>query len=124
MCEHLRYRCTSVNYGPGKYMYSWEFPNYSLYYFDSKDVSDKYLRTSKKSSPDKDAQLLDVVTDAKGAEGVAFKFVSRSKAGLTKILFGEMDEWYEEDEQIFVHPRDPYKVLFFYRQSITHSCLF
>lgn len=30
--------------------------------------------------------------------------------GLLSIEFGSMDAWFEEDEQIFVHPKDPYKV--------------
>lgn len=31
-------------------------------------------------------------------------------AGLFKIGFSSMDKWYEEDEQVYVHPKDPYKV--------------
>lgn len=31
-------------------------------------------------------------------------------ADLFTINFGAMDAWFEEDEQIFVHPKDPYKV--------------
>ena len=29
-------------------------------------------------------------------------------AGLISFRFGAMDEWYEEDERIYVHPADPY----------------
>jgi uncharacterized protein (DUF427 family) len=29
-------------------------------------------------------------------------------AGLVAFYFDRMDHWYEEDEEIFVHPRDPY----------------
>lgn len=31
-------------------------------------------------------------------------------AGLVSIKFDAVDAWFEEDEQIFVHPKDPYKV--------------
>jgi uncharacterized protein (DUF427 family) len=30
-------------------------------------------------------------------------------AGLASFYWSKMDHWYEEDEEIFVHPRDPYK---------------
>ena len=29
--------------------------------------------------------------------------------GLVAFYWGKMDHWYEEDEEIFIHPRDPYK---------------
>jgi uncharacterized protein (DUF427 family) len=29
-------------------------------------------------------------------------------AGLVAFEFGALDHWYEEDEELFVHPRDPY----------------
>jgi uncharacterized protein (DUF427 family) len=29
-------------------------------------------------------------------------------AGLVAFYWNKMDEWYEEDEQVFVHPKDPY----------------
>lgn len=31
-------------------------------------------------------------------------------AGLALVKFDAMEAWFEEDEQIFIHPRDPYKV--------------
>lgn len=30
--------------------------------------------------------------------------------GIATIEFGAVDAWFEEEEQIFVHPKDPYKV--------------
>jgi len=30
-------------------------------------------------------------------------------AGLATVDFSTMDAWFEEEEQIFVHPKDPYK---------------
>jgi hypothetical protein len=30
--------------------------------------------------------------------------------GLFTINFAAMDHWFEEEEEIFVHPKDPYKV--------------
>ena len=31
-------------------------------------------------------------------------------AGLAPVKFSDMDAWFEEDEEIFFHPKDPYKV--------------
>jgi hypothetical protein len=31
-------------------------------------------------------------------------------SGLATLEFDTMDAWFEEDEQIFIHPKDPYKV--------------
>lgn len=31
-------------------------------------------------------------------------------AGLATVKFSDMDAWFEEDEEVFIHPKDPYKV--------------
>ncbi|KAF8577655.1 DUF427-domain-containing protein, partial [Ramaria rubella] len=36
-------------------------------------------------------------------------FEKGSLNGLVKVDFNVIDAWFEEDEQIFVHPKDPYK---------------
>ena len=33
--------------------------------------------------------------------------------GLFTIKFNMVDSWFEEEEEIFVHPKDPYKVNLF-----------
>lgn len=38
------------------------------------------------------------------------KYLQGELEGLVNIEFGAADAWFEEDEQIFVHPKDPYKV--------------
>jgi len=43
-------------------------------------------------------------------------------AGLVSLRFGAMDEWWEEDERIFVHPADPYHRVDL-RQSSRHVAL-
>jgi uncharacterized protein (DUF427 family) len=37
-------------------------------------------------------------------------------AGLIAFYFNRMDRWYEEDEEVFVHPRDPY-----HRVDVLHT---
>ena len=86
--------------------YSWEHPNYPFIYFPREEVPQKYLKSR---SDDKDT--FDVVVGSRTAEGAVKVFEGNSKlSGLLKIEFWAMDAWFEEDEQIFVHPKDPYKV--------------
>ena len=44
------------------------------------------------------------------AEAAATIYHEDELDGLIQLEFSEMDAWFEEDEQIFVHPKDPYKV--------------
>lgn len=40
---------------------------------------------------------------------VGKRYVGGAAAGLVHIDFDSMDAWFEEDEQIYAHPRDPYR---------------
>lgn len=57
-------------------------------------------------------EYYDVVVGEKMAKRAVIKYLNSAGdlAGLSKIEFSLMDAWFEEDEQIFVHPKDPYKV--------------
>ena len=93
-------------------MDSWEKWNYPTYFFQSSEVPQQYLRKSN-SQEIPSATVYDVVAGSKIAEKAAVEYTSDAPAhlaGLTKIIFGTMDAWFEEEEQIFVHPKDPYKV--------------
>lgn len=54
-----------------------------------------------------------MVRDRVAKEAVT-EFTSEGKhnelAGLFKLKFDSADAWFEEDERIYVHPKDPYKV--------------
>ena len=59
------------------------------------------------------AVVYDIVVGSRGAESAVTSYPESAKtdlAGLLKIRFDSADAWFEEDEQIFVHPKDPYKV--------------
>jgi uncharacterized protein (DUF427 family) len=50
----------------------------------------------------------------KVAEKAAWSYLAPTAAcsaikGYTSFQWELMDSWYEEDEEVFVHPRDPYK---------------
>lgn len=54
--------------------------------------------------------LYDIVVGDRRAEAAATIYSEEELDGLIQIEFSVMDAWFEEDEQIYVHPKDPYKV--------------
>lgn len=53
----------------------------------------------------------DLVVDGVTATGAAVRYLDSPIPGLADLVrvdFQAMDEWFEEDEPIYVHPRDPY----------------
>lgn len=86
----------------------WEHQFYPTLFFKNADVPERYLRPSKASDKEKDL-VFDVVVGEKIAKAAAVQSADSDLSGLTKIVFGAMDAWFEEEEEIFVHPKDPYK---------------
>lgn len=93
--------------------YVWEHPRYPQYYIPVADIDP--------------AVLVDEDHQQKLSRGTARRFglqvedVSRSHAlrvygddaitgvaGMARLEWDAVDAWYEEDERVFVHPRDPY----------------
>jgi uncharacterized protein (DUF427 family) len=55
-----------------------------------------------------DGESLDVRTAGRTLEAAAFRFADDDLSGHVVLDYGAFDEWYEEDEAVFSHPRDPY----------------
>ncbi|THH06444.1 hypothetical protein EW145_g4087 [Phellinidium pouzarii] len=90
----------------------WEHQYYPTYFFEGNDVPQKYLRQSTTSVNDNEnTKLYDVVVGENVAKAAAVKYgqTAGDLSGLIKIVFGAMSAWFEEDEEVFVHPKDPYK---------------
>ncbi|KAL5486128.1 hypothetical protein ACEPAI_7172 [Sanghuangporus weigelae] len=86
----------------------WEHPYYPTYFFSTTDIKKEYLRPSFSDSAQK--EVFDIVVGEKVAEKAVVTYKDQGDlSGLSKIVFASMDAWFEEDEQIFVHPKDPYK---------------
>ncbi len=92
----------------------WEKPWYPTYYFPADDVRTDLLVAAgeTKRSPSRgDAELYDVKT-ARGTAAQAALHYAGSPIedidGHYAFVWDAMDEWFEEDEQVFVHARDPY----------------
>lgn len=90
----------------------WEIPYYPTYYFPADDVvTDVLVETgeTKKSPSRGEATLYSVKVN--GSEGAAYAYRDPKIEGLAdhfSFVWSTMDHWFEEDEEVFVHARDPY----------------
>jgi uncharacterized protein (DUF427 family) len=91
----------------------WEKPYYPTYYVPAGDVKAELVATGKtEHSPSRgDAALFDVVAGNVTAQSAARRYPDsplEALRDLVRLEFDAMTEWFEEDEPIYVHPRDPY----------------
>ncbi|KZP27283.1 DUF427-domain-containing protein [Athelia psychrophila] len=93
----------------------WEHPRYPYYYFPAADLPATYLRPAGGPHvPDSERSIFDLVVEDlvlgdRVAPAAVTKFASGSVKDLVKIEWAAADAWFEEDEQVWVHPKDPYK---------------
>ena len=88
-----------------------------VYYFPPDDVRMEFLTPNDHHTrcPVKgEASYWDVAAGGKTAESAAWSYLdptaqSRDIAGYLSFYWNRMDAWYEEEDEIFVHARDPYK---------------
>ncbi len=90
----------------------WEIPYYPTYYFPENDVNmDALVDTGEtKKSPSRGIATLYQVK-AGGGEGAAYAYPEpkiEELAGYVAFKWSSMDHWFEENEEVFTHPRDPY----------------
>ena len=91
----------------------WEIPYYPAYYLPRADVRAQLEPTGAiEHSPSRgDAVVYDVRIGEHVAEGAALAY-PESPIGelrdLVRFQWDAMDEWLEEDEPVYVHPRSPY----------------
>lgn len=92
----------------------WEKPYYPVYYFPEGDVRLELLSPTgeTKRSPSRgDATLYTVATAAKKAEAAAYRHLDSPVEELRDHIafdWAAMDSWFEEDEEVYVHARDPH----------------
>lgn len=94
---------------------SWEHPFYPIYFFPTSALNPSSLRESPDSKPEHGVKIYDLVVGDRKAPAAVSEFTGQASdtkdlAGLLKIKFSAADAWLEEDERIYVHPKDPYKV--------------
>ncbi|MDX1615648.1 MAG: DUF427 domain-containing protein [Candidatus Promineifilaceae bacterium] len=81
------------------------------YYFPKSDVRTEWLSEGRQEEDGR--QFYDLTIGDAVAEEAAWSFADADEAHLPlhdHIAFDwrKMDHWYEEEEEVFVHPRDPY----------------
>jgi len=92
----------------------WEKPQYPAYYIPVEDVRTDLLAEdgAVRHSPSRgDAQVLTVKVGEREAAGAALRYDESpldEVAGHVRFDWDAMDGWFEEDEEVFTHPRDPY----------------
>ena len=93
----------------------WEVPHYPAYYFPAADVRMDRLTESartERSTERGDARYFDVRGGDRVAPDAAWHYPDSPIAALrghVRFEWKAMDAWFEEEEEVFVHPHDPYK---------------
>jgi len=85
-----------------------------VYWFPAADVSAEHVRpVPHLGTAHSRAARFDVIVGRRRAEKAAWTYPD-PEPGLKELkdhiafYWNEMDAWYEEDDEVFVHPRDPY----------------
>jgi uncharacterized protein (DUF427 family) len=92
----------------------WEVPYHSTNYFPLADVRAEFLEADGgvTHSPSRgDGRTLIVTAGSKVAQAAALRYEDSPIEELRELIrldWDSMDAWFEEDEQVFTHPRDPY----------------
>jgi uncharacterized protein (DUF427 family) len=94
-------------------LYGWEVPYYPQYYFPIADVRGDLLVSAGTSEPGPFGEV--EVHGLRCGEEVRTPAARLLKSSSREVLkdtvrfeWGAVDAWYEEDERVFVHPRNPY----------------
>ncbi len=90
----------------------WEVPYYPTYYFPAADVNTEMLVESGETrrSPSR-GEAVQYLVKAGNAEGAAYSFPAPKIPEIADhyvFPWKTMDHWFEEDEEVYVHARDPH----------------
>lgn len=94
-------------------LYVWEWPNYPQYYIPVTDASAEVLVAEgfTQHSPRGEVELFALeVGDIHRSHAAKLLRVSsiNGLSGTVRFEWSALDAWFEEDERVFVHPRNPY----------------
>jgi uncharacterized protein (DUF427 family) len=90
--------------------YGWEWPAYPQYYVPVEDVApgllvDEGVTEDRPLGP---ARRHGIRDGDEVRAGAAWLQTGGRLAGRVRFRWAALDAWFEEDEQVFVHPRNPY----------------
>jgi len=92
----------------------WEAPYYPTYYFPAADVRGELLRAdgAVDHSPSRgDGETFTVTAGGREARAAAVRYEDspiEELRGTIKLRWDAMEAWFEEDEEVFTHARDPH----------------
>jgi uncharacterized protein (DUF427 family) len=89
----------------------WEAPYYPTYYFDVRADLVADCGADLHSPSRGDGQTLSVLAGGSRALGAAARYEDSpidELCGTVRLQWDAMEAWFEEDEQVYTHPRDPY----------------
>ena len=91
----------------------WESPRYPTYYFRLSDIHAELTPTgATRRSPSRgEGTVYDVVVPGTTARAAALRHLDspiEALRDLVRLEWDAMTEWFEEDEVVYTHPRDPY----------------
>jgi uncharacterized protein (DUF427 family) len=94
-------------------LYVWEWPNYPQYYVPTDDVRRGLLVADGDPHPSRFGTVQSHALEVGGQRrAAAARVLTESPieglTGTVRFDWSSLDRWFEEDEQVFVHPRDPY----------------
>ena len=92
----------------------WEIPYYPTYYFPAADVREDLLHADDEGDRRAaDGEQLTVRVGEREARGAATRFggaaPSEQLRNTVRLEWSAMDAWFEEDEEVFTHARDPHR---------------
>ncbi len=97
----------------------WEIPYYPTYFFPLSDVAPRLTEIENRKQTPGLGEAVFFTVKAGDKEGLAYRYKNSPLPELTEAVafrWNSMDHWFEEDEEVYVHPRDPYT-----RVDILHS---
>lgn len=94
-------------------LYLWEHPYYPQYYIPDEDVFAEMLLDDGETATDGRGlhQRYSIRTAGGRRPGAGMQVVETEVDGILgwwRFVWSSIDHWFEEDEEIFVHPRSPY----------------
>ena len=92
----------------------WEHPRYPQWFFPREDIAAETgdVVEEVRSETLGEGARRDLIVSGATVPGAALEFPSapdRRVAEHLLLAWGAADHWYEEDVEVFVHPRDPYR---------------
>jgi uncharacterized protein (DUF427 family) len=93
-------------------LYVWEWPHYPQYYLPKADVKmEAFVEGDVINTPQGHARhlALKLSEERRPAARLITESALAGVSDTVRVEWNVLDRWFEEDEEVFVHPRSPYK---------------